>query len=102
MSDYMVYWKYYERDTNEAGLSAIDDDWHSKNERIYRQLRQGDNLWVIVRYGEKEWRLAQKISVSNKKIDTRYEKFEVQEYGKYHVMGDPIKSKRFDIITQVD
>src|SRR5688572_5261595 len=104
MSDFMVYWKNYERDTNKAGNSGIADDWywHTGKESIYNQLSEGDNLWVLIRDSEAKWKLLSKIKIARKKIDRDVNKFEVKEYGQYHFIGDPKKSERFDIVTQAD
>jgi hypothetical protein len=100
MAHYMVYWKYFERDDAKLGV-VWGSDWYSENERIFNQLARGDNLWVVVRLDE-EWRLLQRIRVQELKIETDEDSPEVQEYGRYHAIGDPLLSKSFDIRLQQD
>jgi hypothetical protein len=100
MADFMVYWKYFEKDDEKLG-AVWGSDWYTENERFFNQLAPGDNLWVIVRLNE-EWRLLQRIRVQGLRIETDENSSAVQEYGRYHAIGDPTSSGNFDIHSQQD
>jgi hypothetical protein len=101
MADFMVYYKNYQRDVEERGLSS-EIDWHTSHEPTFNALKQGDDVWVIVRDPRAGWRLLQRLRVESTQTDPDRDSFVVREYGAYHVIGDPGLSKRFDIDGQID
>ena len=106
MSDYIGYWKYFWRDLREHGpKKTFISEWHTNNERVFKNLVVGCNIWVIIQAEEKyhnEWRLLQRIRIKSLGIDTRKDKYEVQEYGPFHADGDEEHSQIFDYIHQPD
>ena len=105
MADYLLYWKYYWRDVHILGPGMVTSDWHTSNERIFDQLRTGDNLWVVIQGGDSgqdEWRLLERICIGKLEQDVDEERYEVNEYGRFHVIGDPTRSDVFDPVDQPD
>jgi hypothetical protein len=98
MSDCLMYWKFFWTDY-EGDPEVLNDEWYTKSEHFFKQVKPGDNLWVVVSGGTDyadEWRLLQRIHV-------RKLKFEGSKYERpYHASGDPTKSSKFDIDRQSD
>lgn len=60
---------------------------------------------MIINAGGKhpeEWRLLQRIHIKFLGIDSRKDKYEVEEYGHFHADGDPDRSQIFDYKDQLD
>jgi hypothetical protein len=93
MADCLVYWKVYWQQTERFGKSAVTPDWDTKYEYFPDQVEPGDNIWVVMRDGDR-WSLIQRISI--KKIILN------RENGIWDVKGDRSKSETFDIQNQPD
>ena len=105
MADSIAYWKNFWRDLEIHGPEIIIPEWHTSNEGVFNNLAVGNNIWVIVQAGDDypdEWRLLQKVNIESLEIDTREDKYEVEEYGHFHADGDKELSKIFDIDDQKD
>lgn len=97
MADCLVYWKTYRDDYQRDGNSALTAEWFTEYRYFPDQIRQGDNLWVVVQAGENhpdEWRLIQQIYIEKVEFDTNS--------GQWHAKGNDKKSKIFDINGQSD
>jgi hypothetical protein len=93
MADCLVYWKVYSRQLQQYGKDAITAAWDTKSEYFSEQVNVGDNLWVIIRGGDRWW-LIQRIYVDKVVFD------EIDRV--WYVEGDDSKSEKFDIYNQSD
>jgi hypothetical protein len=98
MSDCLVYWKFL-WGPFKGNLHGLNYEWFSRNENLLRQLKRGDNLWVVVTGGAKfpdEWRLLQRINVRAVRDEGCESEFP------YHAIGDRKNSPVFEIEAQSD
>lgn len=99
MTDCLTYWKYFWEDV-ERDPSVLNNEWHTKSAHFFKQVKQGDSLWIIVSGGlnePEEWRLLQRIVVKNLIPENAKEHLRP-----YHVIGDTQRSEKFDINEQGD
>ncbi len=97
MSDCLVYWKVYWKESLEQRRNP-HFEWHTNDKHFHNKLSVGDSLWVVTTGGTNypyEWRLLMRIVV--RQLDT-----EQSSYGRYHAVGDVSKSQHFDIQSQGD
>jgi hypothetical protein len=67
------------------------------NENLLRQLKRGDNLWIVVTGGKDypdEWRLLQRINIREVREEHSEDEFP------YHAIGNRKDSPKFDIAAQ--
>ena len=100
MADYIFYWTYFRKETRELGRPT-GHDWHTDDWRVLDKMRPRDNLWVIVRQGA-QWKLEQRIRVRALRDEGRGAGFGIKRYRRYHAIGDPSRSKHFDVHNQPD
>ena len=97
MTDFLVYWKDYWRDTRE-NPNAIDRYWHTANETFFDEARPGASLWVVVSGGKDdpgEWRLLQRIVIRAKAENN-------DEKRPYEIIGNRRRSQVFDMNAEPD
>ncbi len=93
MADCLVYWKVYSKQLKKYGREAMTPQWNTEYEYFADQVLDGDNLWVVIRGGDKWW-LIQRICIQEVVFD------EIDEM--WYVEGDDSKSENFDISNQPD
>lgn len=103
MADYLLYWRGYWDDMGNvqpATIVEIGHGWFTKNESLYRKVKSGDNLWVVVSGGPQhpdEWRLLQCI-----RVDIANPKPQQSQYGSFHIVGDKRVSRLYLLKGQPD
>lgn len=96
MSDFLLYWKEFWRESNDA--AATEYFWHTKQKSFFDRAKPDDRLWVVVRGSQghpEEWRLLQRIVVQEKVINYELDR-------PYEIIGNPVSSQTFDIVAQTD
>jgi hypothetical protein len=96
MADYLVYWQGFWKDSGDPGWAS--GDWSTKSRHLYRTVKKGDRLWVVVTGGPvapAEWRLLESIRVSRRSL-------KATPWGPYHVIGRKPGSSVYDPKSQPD
>ena len=97
MSDCLVYWKlFWDEPLEEQQKPRLE--WYTNDPYFHGKVNIGDSLWVVVTGGPtrpNEWRLLNRVVI--KQLNVAQSK-----WGKYHAIGDSLKSQRFNILRQDD
>ncbi len=97
MADFLVYWKYFWRETRDDP-NNVGEDWSTARESVFKQIKPGDRIWVVVTGGSRrpaQWRLLQRIVARRKGTNWDAD-------WPYEVLGDPQGNQRFDVLSQSD